>query len=80
MIKKPQFLKVEEDPNFVRDTATNAILANNLKEKKAFIDNQKREQNISKITNINERVEKLEKGVEDIKDMLKLLINNSRSS
>ena len=80
MTHRPKYLKVQEDTNFVRDTASNAIVASNLKAKKDFIENQKREQNISKITNINERVEKLEKGVEDIKDMLKLLINNSRSS
>ena len=79
-MKKPQFLKVEEDPNFVRDTSTNAILANNLKEKKAFIENQKREQNISKISEMHQRIEKLENNIDDIKDMLKSLINNSRSS
>jgi hypothetical protein len=80
MRHKPKFLTVQENKNLVRDTSSNAILANNLKSKKDFLDAQKREQNISKIECMNDRIEKLEKGMDDIKDMLKTLINNSRSS
>lgn len=80
MNDKPKFLIVREDTNFVRDTSTNAILANNIKDKKAFIENQKREHNISKISEMNNRIEKLENNIDQIKTMLESLINNSRTS
>lgn len=80
MIDKPKFLKVEEDLNFVRDTGSNAILATNLKEKKAFLEKQKQQQNISKIGDMNNRIENLENNIQEIKDLLKMLINNNSTS
>jgi predicted transcriptional regulator len=80
MINQPKFLKVQDEPGLVRDTKNNAILANNLQEKKKYLELQKKELNISRIGEMNERIEKLENGVNEIKDMLKTLINNGRSS
>ena len=75
----PQLLKVENEPGLVRDTASNAILATNIAQKKAFLEAQKREINISRIGELNDRVENLENNVNDIKTMLQQLINNSRT-
>ena len=77
---KPKYLKVQNEPGLVRDTGSNAIVATSLAQKKAFLESQKRELNISRISDMHERIEKLENNVNDIKDMLKILINNSRSS
>jgi hypothetical protein len=74
MINQPKFLKVQDEPGLVRDTKNNAILANNLQEKKKYLELQKKELNISRIGEMNERIEKLENGVNEI------LINNGRSS
>lgn len=75
----PQLLKVENEPGLVRDTASNAILASSMSEKRAFQEAQKRELNISRIGELNDRVENLENNVNDIKTMLQQLINNSRT-
>lgn len=74
----PQLLKVENEPGLVRDTASNAILATNIAQKKAFLEAQKREINISRIGELNDRVENLENNINDIKTMLQQLINNNR--
>ena len=79
MIVKPNFLLVENEPGLVRDTKSNAIIATSLEEKRAFIERQKRELNISRIGDLNSRIEKLENNMEDIKFMLQTLINNGKS-
>jgi porphobilinogen deaminase len=79
MIVKPNFLLVENEPGLVRDTSSNAIIATSLEEKRAFIERQKRELNISRIGDLNSRIEKLENNMEDIKSMLQTLINNGKS-
>jgi 16S rRNA G527 N7-methylase RsmG len=75
MIIKPDFLPVENEPGLVRDTASNAIIATSLSQKRAFIERQKRELNISKIETMNHRIENLETNVTEIKDMLQKVIN-----
>lgn len=75
MINRPQFLKVEGEAGLVRDTASNAILATNLAEKRAYIERQKREINISKIDQMDRRIENLESNVTNIKEMVEKLIN-----
>jgi hypothetical protein len=79
MIVKPNFLLVENEPGLVRDTKSNAIIATSLEEKRAFIERQKRELNISRISDFNDRIVKLENNMEDIKYMLQTLINKSSS-
>jgi prefoldin subunit 5 len=79
MIVRPQYLKVENEPGLVRDTGSNAILASSINEKRAFIERQKRELNISRISDLNDRIVKLENNMEDIKSMLQTLINKSSS-
>jgi hypothetical protein len=79
MINKPEYLKVQGELGLVRDTGSNAILATDLSEKRAFAERQKRELNISRIGDMNQRIEKLENSVDDIKTMLQILINNSRT-
>lgn len=75
----PQLLKVENEPGLVRDTSSNAILATNVAQKKAFLEAQKREINISRIGEMNNRIDNLEKNIDTIKSMLEALINNSRT-
>jgi hypothetical protein len=72
-------LLVENEPGLVRDTKSNAIIATSLEEKRAFIERQKRELNISRISDFNDRIVKLENNMEDIKYMLQTLINKSSS-
>lgn len=79
MINKPEYLKVQGETGLVRDTGSNAILATNLAEKRAFVERQKRELNISRIGEMNDKIEKLENSVDEIKMMLQMLINNSRT-
>lgn len=79
MINKPEYLKVQGEAGLVRDTGSNAILATNLAEKRAFVERQKRELNISRIGEMNDKIEKLENSVDEIKMMLQMLINNSRT-
>lgn len=76
---KPQYLKVENEPGLVRDTKSNAILATNLEEKRAFYARQKRELNIARIDEMTSRIENLESNMQDIKSMLQTLINNSKA-
>jgi hypothetical protein len=75
----PKLLKVENEPGLVRDTSSNAILATSLDQKRAHIESQKREANISRIGEMNCKIEKLEKSLGDIKSMLEKLINNNVS-
>lgn len=75
----PPFLKVENEPGLVRDTKSNALLATNLEEKRAFYSRQKRELNISRIDDMSARIENLENNMQDIKSMLQTLINNSKA-
>lgn len=75
----PQLLKVENEPGLVRDTTSNAILASSMSEKRAFQEAQIRELNISRIGELNDRVQNLENNMQDIKSMLQTLINNSRT-
>lgn len=77
---KPKYIKVKDDPGFVRDTYNNAIVATDLSEKKAYLEAQKRELNISRVGDMHERIEKLENNMDEIKNMLKTLINNSKPS
>lgn len=75
----PPLLPVENEPGLVRDTKSNAILATSLSEKRAFIERQKRELNISRIDDMNSRIENLENNMQDIKSMLQILINSSKA-
>ena len=76
---KPKYIKVQDDPGFVRDTYNNAIIATDLSEKKAYLEAQKRELNISRIGEMNDRIEKLENNIDEIKMLLLTLINNNRT-
>ena len=80
MIYKPTFLTVEEDPSFVRDTSSNAILASNLEEKRKFLENQRRKQEENnKVGNLESRVLAIESGMNDIKNLLNSMLNKRSS-
>ena len=72
---KPPYMKVQGEVGLVRDSASNAVLASDLNVKKRFIEEQKRELNIANAGKIGERVEKLEKDIDSIKNMLETLLN-----
>lgn len=71
----PDYMKVKDEPNLVRDVQTNALLATSVKEKRDFIERQKRELNIRQLDTTVQRIDRLENDVADIKSMLKDLIN-----
>lgn len=57
---KPPFLKVKDVPGLVRDTSSNAILSTDLDAKRKYLEEQKRELNLRKVGDINNRVDHLE--------------------
>lgn len=80
----PRHVKVENEPGLIRDTSNNAILATDLKQKESFINNQQKEMYIKnlpeyfkKTENMQQELQEIKTHVNDIKDMVKLLLNNS---
>lgn len=71
------YLKVKDEPGLVRDAYSSAILSSDLREKERFKQNQRKEANINKINDIEEDVKNMKSDIEEIKNLLKVMINNS---
>lgn len=67
-----KYIKVKDEPSLVRDPTNNAILANDLKTKQRFLDEQKKQQLVE---NLPKRLEEIEKNMANIQNLLNLLIN-----
>lgn len=73
----PNFLKIKEEPAYVRDTGSNAIIATDLQEKRKYLETQKTQSNIAKIEGMGQKIASLEEKMDDLKRMLETLINKS---
>ena len=69
-------LHVEGNPSLVRDVVSNAIVNTNESEYQTYLKNKNIIMDrVNQIQNQNEKINKLEDDINDIKSMLKLLIN-----
>lgn len=73
----PKYIQVQDEPGLIRDTSSNAILASDLNQKKNFIKNQQKEKMINQLSEYYVKTDNMEKDIKEIKDMLKVLLNNS---
>jgi hypothetical protein len=71
-----EYLQVEGNPSLLRDVNSHAIVNSNKSEYDTYIRNKNIMLNrVSDVTKQNEKIEKLESDINDIKTMLQLLIN-----
>jgi len=69
-------LHVEGNPSLVRDVFSNAIVNTNESEYQTYLRNKNiMTSRVNQIENQNEKINKLENDINDIKSMLQLLIN-----
>ena len=69
-------LHVEGNPSLVRDVRSNAIVNTNESEYQTYLRNKNIiMERVNQIENQNEKINRLENDINDIKSMLKLLIN-----
>jgi len=73
------YSKVEGHSNLIRDESTKAVINTNLSEYQNYINLKKsKEDNISKIKSLEFDVESMKNDLNEIKDLIRSLINESR--
>jgi len=71
-----KYLHVEGNPSLLRDVSTHAIVNSNKSEFETYMKNKSIMLNrVNEVTKQNEKIDKLETDINDIKSMLQLLIN-----
>jgi hypothetical protein len=71
-----EYLQVEGNPSLVRDVRSHAIVNSNKSEFETYIKNKNIMLNrVNEVEKQNEKIDKLENDINDIKSMLQLLIN-----
>ena len=71
-----EYLHVEGNPSLLRDVSTHAIVNSNKSEFETYMKNKSIMLNrVNEVTKQNEKIDKLETDINDIKSMLQLLIN-----
>lgn len=71
-----EYLHVEGNPSLVRDVNTHAIVNSNKSEFETYMKNKNIMLNrVNEVEKQNEKIDKLETDINDIKSMLQLLIN-----
>jgi hypothetical protein len=71
-----EYLHVEGNPSLLRDVNTHAIINSNKSEFETYMKNKTIMLNrVNEVTKQNEKIDKLETDINDIKFMLQLLIN-----
>jgi hypothetical protein len=71
-----EYLHVEGNPSLLRDVNTHAIVNSNKSEFETYMKNKTIMLNrVNEVTKQNEKIDKLETDINDIKHMLQLLIN-----
>ena len=71
-----EYLHVEGNPSLLRDVNTHAIVNSNKSEFETYMKNKTIMLNrVNEVTKQNEKIDKLETDINDIKSMLQLLIN-----
>jgi len=69
-------LQVEGNPSLVRDLASNAIINTNISEFETYLRNRDiMSARVNQLQTQNEKINRLENDINDIKTMLQLLIN-----
>ena len=71
-----EYLHVEGNPSLLRDVNTHAIINSNKSEFETYMKNKTIMLNrVNEVTKQNEKIDKLETDINDLKSMLQLLIN-----
>lgn len=71
-----EYLHVEGNPSLLRDVSTHAIVNSNKSEFETYMKNKSIMLNrVNEVKKQNEKIDKLETDINDIKHMLQLLIN-----
>ena len=71
-----EYLQVEGNPSLLRDVHSHAIVNSNKSEFETYIKNKNIMLNrVNEVEKQNEKIDKLENDINDIKSMLQLLIN-----
>ncbi len=74
---KPDLAKVKDCPGLIRDTHSGALLAHDLEEKRKFIEKRNASlRTVAENQQLREEVNSVKKELAEIKDLLKLVINN----
>lgn len=72
------YSKVEGHTNLIRDESTKAIINTNLSEYQNYINLKKSKENdVSKIKNLESDMENMKNDLNEIKDLLRSLVNGS---
>lgn len=73
------YAKVEGHPNIIRDLKTNAIINTDIQGMQNYISSKNRRLNEKqKLESLTDDVEKMKSSIEEIKQLLKDLVNESR--
>ncbi|NBP04088.1 MAG: hypothetical protein EBU90_29140 [Proteobacteria bacterium] len=76
---KNKYAKVEGHPNIIRDLKTNAIINTDIQGMQNYISSKNRRLNEKqKLESLTDDVEKMKSSIEEIKQLLKGLVNESR--
>lgn len=74
-----KYAKVEGHPNIIRDLKTNAIINTDIQGMQNYISSKNRRLNEKqKLESLTDDVEKMKSSIEEIKQLLKDLVNESR--